>query len=376
MTSVLTGGKGNASDAANHGNQFAGYAAGMLDRQQAQYTRANDLANLQAGTTEPIRAGYMAGQELNAGTGQLPYQLQVSPTFDFGQAGQGTNAPTQAGYQGAMQNLVTRGQLMPGSANEGPGYQGAQLYQGTQAGNVQYNAPNFNQYNTATREGTENAYTQARQQVLEGSDARGGQLSQGLTQTSLARGSQLAENAQNLAALQNQYGQQNAQFGANVGLQNAARFQQGSLANAGMLNQYGVSQAQLQAQYGQEIANRNQAAAMGQYGQMAQQYGTDIGAQNQFSLANTQNAQTQANAFNYGQLNPAQRELYNQRGQMATNQYQQQINTALGVANSMNPAGVGGVGASYFGQSNQAMANKYQALSSGAGIAVMGAMAA
>ena len=288
----------------------------------------------------------MPGSETSGGP--LPYSLQRARDVGLPAWQQGQLAETRGGYQEGLRQFLTTGQLGPGLAR-GPAAQ-AETAQAQAAPGVQYTPPTFNAYNTATREGTENAYAQARQQALESADVRGGQLGTQLGAIGISRAGQLAQNAQTLAALQNQYGQQNAQFGATVGVQNAAQANQVGLANAGMANQVGLANAAMANQQ----AQGNQAAALGQYGIGAQALQADVTGGNAFAQQQAQQQQAQNNLWTYGQVNPAQQALYGQVSSLGAQAVPSYLSQLLSSAGLLSPASAAGAAGGLYSAQSQA----------------------
>ena len=400
--SVLSGSK--TQEAARQQGDVLGELARQYAGEQAQLGgQARGLAAQQTAEVAPFRTPWLQQLYNFAATeGQvLPFRMEAPEQTPLPSYAPGVTRGGTAGYQEAMQRLLTTGQLAPGTeqgptaynrlpvAQAGIAQAGAAQAPGSAA--AQYTPPTFDAYSTATREATENAFQQARQQTIEGADVRGGQLGTALTNTSIARGSQLASNAERLAALQNQYGQQNAQFAANLSLQNIgqanqvnlANAQMGNqvnlanmsqanqvaLANAGMANQYGVGQEQFAATMEARRQMANQSAAMAQYGTAAQQTQQDIAGMNQFAQQRAQFQQLQENA-RVAAINEQRQRIYSQMSGVAQTAPTNQIQALLSSAGLLNPVGFANAGTGAYNASTGSKNAKTQAISS------YGAMAA
>ena len=384
--SVLSGSK--TQEAARQQGDVLGELARQYAGEQAQLGgQARGLAAQQTAEVAPFRTPWMQQlQNFAQSEGQLlPFRMEAPEQTPLPSYAPGVTRGGTAGYQEAMQRLLTTGQLMPGTEQGPTAYNRLPI---AQAGTAQapgsaaatYAPPTFDAYSTATREATENAFQQARQQTIEGADVRGGQLGTALTNTSIARGSQLASNAERLAGLQNQYGQQNAQFAANLALQNIgqanqvnlanmSQANQVNLANAGMTNQYGVGQEQFAATMEARRQMANQSAAMAQYGTAAQQTQQDIAGMNQFAQQRAQFQQLQENA-RVAAINEQRQRIYSQMSGVAQTAPTNQIQALLSSAGLLNPVGFANAGTGAYNASTGSKNAKTQAISS------YGAMAA
>ena len=380
FTSVLSGAKTQEA-ARQQGDTFSGLATDYAQQQAQLGGEARNLAAQQTAEVGPFRTPWMQQlQNFAQSEGQLlPFRMETPgqtplPNYEPGMTREGT-----AGYREAMQRLLTTGQLMPGTEQGPTPYNRLPIAQAGTAqapgsAAAQYTPPTFDAYSTATREATENAFQQARQQTIEGADVRGGQLGTALTNTSIARGSQLASNAERLAALQNQYGQQNAQFAADlalrnigqanqVNLANAAQANEMALANAGMTNQYGVGQEQFAATMEARRQQANQSAAMTQYGAAERQLSADVEAMNRYGNQQAQFRQLQENA-RAAAINEQRQRVYGQMSGVAQAAPTNQIQAILSSAGLLNPVGFANAGIGGYNASTASKNAKTQAISS------------